>query len=174
MHRPVDATLPITFHNCLFTAPARATPTLFRYDNNATDCGSGGTETAIPGGFGWLTQNRGWLQRDGQHRGPHRHFEPREQLPERMQRRRPAATDGNPVILIPVYDTASGTGAGGSFHIVGFAALKITGYNFSENRWNNNARGRPSCTGNCRGIIGTFVTLVNLDNSYTMGTPTSG
>ena len=62
-------------------------------------------------------------------------------------------------VLLPVFDSID---AGGNFHIKGFAAFQILGYNFPSQSWNNN--GTPSCKGSCTGIIGKFVTFLTLAN----------
>ncbi len=52
------------------------------------------------------------------------------------------------------------------------AAFKIQGYRLSGNpefNWNNDVHGALSCTGSCRGIIGTFVKVVSLDSDLTPG-----
>ncbi|MBB5641503.1 TadE/TadG family type IV pilus assembly protein [Cryobacterium roopkundense] len=73
-------------------------------------------------------------------------------------------------ILIPVYDGAGGSGSGAWYHVYGFAAFTVTGWNFSG----GGASGRyhadpsaPSCTGSCRGVQGFFVDWVSLDGSIT-------
>lgn len=60
-------------------------------------------------------------------------------------------------VLLPVFDSID---AGGNFHIKGFAAFQILGYNFPGLSWNNT--GTPDCKGSCTGIIGKFVEYVTL------------
>jgi hypothetical protein len=56
-----------------------------------------------------------------------------------------------PQIRVPVWDTAEGSGASGSYHVVGFAVVQVTGYQLSGQnrisalflRWDNDA-----CPGN--------------------------
>ena len=83
------------------------------------------------------------------------------------------------VILLPVFDNVTGTGAGSVYHLTAFAAFNIVGWKFSGQdntppySFNNTApKGSGSaaaCTGDCRGIIGAFVTYVSLADGYTLG-----
>ncbi len=164
------AVLPLTFHDCNFVNPASpgaTTPRLYRYDTNGTtgnpDCVGNTPGTAVPGGFGWLKRDSGacsaqaiplaWSDTGND--------AAMGDCPAEL-----AAVRSGSVTLIPIYDKAGATGNNGWFHIVGFAAFKITGYMFgSSYKWNNNG----VCTGNCRGIIGTFVKRVSLDEGYTTG-----
>lgn len=60
-------------------------------------------------------------------------------------------------VFLHVFDTVT---AAGDFHIKGFAAFQILGYNFpSQSRSNT---GTIKCTGTCTGIIGKFVKFVSL------------
>lgn len=44
----------------------------------------------------------------------------------------------NTTVLLPIYDVDAGTGAGGQYHIVGFAAFYVTGYKFTgQDKWPN-------------------------------------
>jgi len=83
----------------------------------------------------------------------------------------------NQIILIPVFEQTGGSGPSGWYKIYGFAAFKITGWKFGGNgssdlNWNNT--GTPSCTGNCRGIIGSFQRFIDIGSTHTMGGPDLG
>ena len=59
------------------------------------------------------------------------------------------------VVVLPVYDTVTGTGSGARYHIIGFAAMRITGWAFPGDT------STPTITcpsGSC--IAGTFVNFV--------------
>lgn len=59
-------------------------------------------------------------------------------------------------ILLPVFDTVTGTGSNALYHVVGFAALRLTGWSFPGDV----STPPPSpCGGTC--IAGTFVNLVS-------------
>jgi hypothetical protein len=159
------AVLPLTFHDCNFInpdAPGATTPRLIRYDQDALDCVGNTAGTAIPGGFGWIKHDIGCSAQAI----PLSWSDPGNSAPVGACSTELAAIQAGSVTLIPIYDTAGATGSNGWFHIVGFAAFKVTGYNFGgSDNWNNNG----ICTGNCRGIIGTFVKRVSLDEGYTTG-----
>lgn len=77
-------------------------------------------------------------------------------------------------VLLPLYDDASGTGAGATYHIYGWAAFKIHGWHFPGNAVNNNPPGGPKCVGSCNGLIGEFITFAALDEGFTTGGPDLG
>ncbi|MBC7760585.1 MAG: hypothetical protein H7201_02055 [Candidatus Saccharibacteria bacterium] len=76
------------------------------------------------------------------------------------------------VVLLPVYSDASGTGSGAHYVISGWAAFKVLGWNFvgsGGTSLNNNLYLGAKCTGNCKGLIGQFISFVSLDDRFTMG-----
>ncbi|WP_430296512.1 pilus assembly protein TadG-related protein [Sinomonas sp. B1-1] len=83
------------------------------------------------------------------------------------------------VVLLPVFTAVSGTGKGAVYTLAGFAAFSVKGWNFGgnvPNYYNNTAPGGDAsltCSNNCKGIIGRFVTYVALDNKYEVGPSTT-
>ncbi|WP_413248366.1 pilus assembly protein TadG-related protein [Sinomonas flava] len=83
------------------------------------------------------------------------------------------------VVLLPVFVSVSGTGSGATYKLGGFAAFSVKGWNFGgnvPNYYNNQypaVSSSLSCSGNCKGIIGRFVTYVALDNKYEVGPSTT-
>ncbi|MEV7606264.1 Tad domain-containing protein [Paenarthrobacter sp. NPDC089322] len=81
------------------------------------------------------------------------------------------------IVLLPVFNAVTGTGSGAVYHLTSFAAFKVIGWKFSGNSglpdtFRNTSPYVPSalsCTGNCRGIIGTFVKYVSLADGYSLG-----
>ncbi|MEA2971859.1 MAG: hypothetical protein QOG82_317 [Actinomycetota bacterium] len=61
----------------------------------------------------------------------------------------------NTDVLLPVFDTVTGTGSNTRYHIVGFAALRLTGWRFGG----SNASSPHPC-GNSNCIAGTFISQV--------------
>lgn len=59
------------------------------------------------------------------------------------------------VVLVPIYDTVTGTGSGARYHITGFAALRLTGWIFPSDA----STPRPAC-GSTPCIAGTFLNYV--------------
>ncbi|MET3348685.1 UNVERIFIED_ORG: hypothetical protein ABID57_000350 [Arthrobacter sp. UYEF1] len=73
---------------------------------------------------------------------------------------------GEVKVQFPVFDTSTGTGAGGTFHIIGYATFKIWGWKFGNNHEYEfrNTAGDPGMTSSlaCNGgqdrcIIGQFI-----------------
>lgn len=66
----------------------------------------------------------------------------------------------NKVMLLPVYDDLGGNGANGWYHIVGFASMYVTGYNFNPDVYPSGYR-CPGTTGNSgRCLVGHMVSDV--------------
>ncbi|MBT2567416.1 Tad domain-containing protein [Arthrobacter sp. ISL-85] len=149
---------------------------------------SGGT---VPGGFGWLAQDSGKcgasidLSVDKGGSDP---------TSTKTGNSAPSNCEGTlngwaaditagrkAVVLLPVFDRVTGTGAGAVYHLTAFAAFNIVGWKFSGQdnttpySFNNTApkasgsTATASCTGDCRGIIGQFVTYVSLADGYILG-----
>ncbi|WP_307425079.1 pilus assembly protein TadG-related protein [Pseudarthrobacter defluvii] len=149
---------------------------------------SGGT---VPGGFGWLAQDAGKcsasidLSIDKGGSDP-TSTKTGNSAPSNCE----ATLNGwaadirggrKAVVLLPVFDKVTGTGAGAVYHLTAFAAFNIVGWKFSGQdnvtpySFSNTApKGSGSaatatCTGDCRGVIGEFVTYVSLADGYTLG-----
>ena len=60
----------------------------------------------------------------------------------------------NTDVLLPVFDTVTGTGRNTQYHIVGFAALHVTGWRFASNASSPHPCGNSTC------IAGTFINYV--------------
>jgi Flp pilus assembly protein TadG len=81
------------------------------------------------------------------------------------------------VVLLPVFNKVTGTGAGSVYGLTSFAAYKVAGWKFSGNNslpssFHNMSPDVPSavaCNGNCRGIIGGFIKYVSLANGFSLG-----
>ncbi|MBM4605399.1 hypothetical protein GS496_20790 [Rhodococcus hoagii] len=164
------AELPLTFHKCHFDeSRSLDVKILVAYNVTAPRC-NGTSGNAAPGNFGWLQGANG--------RCPAKIDAAVYATPGDTGNNIPGPCKDtikqfqNAVVRVPIYDVAGGTGSGGWFHVVGLAAFKIQGYRLSGNpefNWNNDVHGALSCTGSCRGIIGTFVKVVSLDSDLTPG-----
>ena len=83
------------------------------------------------------------------------------------------------IILLPVFNSVTGTGTGAVYGLTTFAAFKVAGWKFSGGSdlpytFHNRAPDVPSAlecreATQCKGIIGTFVKYVSLANGYTLG-----
>jgi hypothetical protein len=84
------------------------------------------------------------------------------------------------VVFLPVFDSVAGTGAGAVYHLKAFAAFNVVGWKFSGQdntipySFNNTSPKKAgatatTCTGDCRGIIGEFITYVSLADGYKLG-----
>lgn len=77
-------------------------------------------------------------------------------------------------VLLPVYDDLGGTGASAYYHIRGWAAFRLLGWNFPGLSHDNQTYAGAHCKGSCKGIIGRFVSFVSLDDRFSSGGPNLG
>lgn len=151
--------------------------------NQNTDCGPLGTSGSIvPGGFGWIVQDPGSCGgsvnlailesgSDTGNDGP-------SNCDAILTKWAAELTAGRDItVLLPVYAAVTGTGSGASYVLASFAAFNVKGWKFSGGShlplvFHNEAADVGStmaCTGNCRGIIGSFVKYVSLSDGYVLG-----
>jgi Flp pilus assembly protein TadG len=168
------AVLPLTFSMCQFDPALTGVTRLIEY-KAGLGC-NGPTNHPIPGGFGWLSTG-GQCSINVSSATAHTPGDSGNSIPLSSQCISAMQNMKNQTILIPMFEDAGGSGASGWYKIYGFAAFKITGWKFGGNgqsdlNWNNT--GTPSCTGSCRGIIGSFQKFVDLGSVYTSGGPDLG
>ncbi|MHA7281430.1 pilus assembly protein TadG-related protein [Arthrobacter sp. TMS2-4] len=156
-------------------------------DNANPDCNYGPSGATVPGGFGWLSQAAGqcgaFIDLATQLGGSDTGNNGPTNCDSILNGWAADLNAGKPVtLLLPVFDQVTGTGSGGQYHLLYFAAYDVKGWAFSGNN-NLPMTFNPSvtqgsvtktCSGSCRGIIGTFVKYVSLADGYTLGPVTSG
>ncbi|BCW07741.1 Tad domain-containing protein [Arthrobacter sp. NtRootA1] len=145
-------------------------------------CNYGPSGAAVEGGFGWTVQDAGLcggtidlaLNEGGS--APGNSVAPN--CSTTLNKWAATINAGKDVIvLLPVFNSVTGTGTGAIYHLVSFAAFKVTGWKFTGNSslpdtFHNESpyvSSSLSCTGNCRGIVGRFVKYVSLADGYSLG-----
>ena len=80
------------------------------------------------------------------------------------------------IILLPIFNSVTGTGTNAVFGLTTFAAFKVAGWKVGNTGLPYTFRNRTpdvpaalECKEPCRGIIGTFVNYVSLASGYTLG-----
>lgn len=151
-------------------------------------CNYGPANQVVPGGFGWLAQNASQCgasinvatsiggSAPGNSAPPYCDSLLKGWITSLQAGQRV-------VVLLPVFTYTAGTGNGATYTIGGFAAFTVIGWNFGGsgaasyyNAYNNtapNGDSSLSCSGDCKGIIGKFITFVALDNKYDVGPSTA-
>ncbi|MEV7472389.1 TadE/TadG family type IV pilus assembly protein [Pseudarthrobacter oxydans] len=153
--------------------------------NANADCNYGPSGAAVQGGFGWLVQDAGKCGGTIDLAVSEGGSDPGNNAPgncaTELNRWASDITAGRDVIvLLPVFNKVTGTGAGAIYGLVSFAAFKVTGWKFSgdsslpytfQNRASTTTgvTTATECRGECRGIIGSFVKYVSLADGYTLG-----
>ncbi|WP_026553244.1 Tad domain-containing protein [Arthrobacter sp. H20] len=149
-----------------------------------SSCNYGPSGAPVAGGFGWLAQDPGQCggridvltneggSATGNNEPPNCTAVFQKWISEINAGRKPT-------VLLPVFNVVSGTGSGAVYGIKTFAAFEVKGWKFTGGSespsnpatfHNTSAHvGGMECRGNCRGIIGTFVTYVSLAEGYELG-----
>jgi hypothetical protein len=150
---PSKATVfPFTAPRCMFDS---APTNVDLWITSTSTCTGAGGKT-LPGAFGWLDEDgkkscRASVDVDQIIDGA-----PGKSGPQNCD------IDGQ-IILLPVYESASGQGNNVSYVIAGFAAFKVTAHS-----WPSEQRSEPGCS-QCTGIKGKFITLVSLADLQSYG-----
>ena len=150
--------------------------------NKNPDCIDTQSGSTVPGGFAWLTSDPGIcgalvdLEVDEGASDPGNNAPP-----GCADRLNGWATDMNAgkqvVVFLPVYTSVTGTGSGATYNVNSFAALEVHGWKFSGNSTlpdtfqNRNPPQTTAneCRGDCRGIIGKFITYTSLADGFELG-----
>lgn len=172
---------PLAISDCQYDlsgAEASGEVQLIKYKPGMSSC----TSTAghvIPGGFGWLEQTDTACHAatdidDNADSDTGADYPKTVACDAILQSWKDTINSGGSVMgTFPVYDNAGGTGAGGWFHIRGYATFDLQGWKFgggtSEPRTFHNkapdvADPADSCVDPCRGIIGQFVKFTSIDS----------
>lgn len=153
--------------------------------NANPDCNYGPSGAAVDGGFGWLVQDSGQCGGTIDLAVSEGGSDPGNNAPgncsDTLTKWSNDILAGRKVIvLLPVFNKVTGTGSGAIYGLISFAAFDVTGWKFSgesslpftfQNRASTTTgvTAATECRGECRGIIGKFVTYVSLADGYTLG-----
>lgn len=179
-----QAAFPVAFSTCQVTGYIGGGVQLLQNHGSGANpgCNYGPSGAAVDGGFGWLTQDAGACGSSINLATSEGGSAPGNSAPANctttLQNWASQITAGKSVtVLLPVYDAVTGTGSSAVFHLVAFAAFNVTGWKFSgdstlPNTFHNDSPYAPTgltCTGNCRGILGSFIKFVSIASGYTLG-----
>ena len=144
--------------------PPTGTATLLRFHtgNAATahdDCAAQAGQDSdgdgrMPGGFGWLDTGGGDCLADA-HEGDWVDTDSGSAPSNGCSAAEVEDTILNKIIFIPWFDDLRGNGATGEFHVAGFGAFYVTGYNFGGQF--KEPHGGVPCSGQTRCLEGYFV-----------------
>jgi hypothetical protein len=155
-------------------------------------CNYGPSGAAVAGGFGWLAPDPGKCggtidlatSEGGSDTGSNA---PTHCATELNRWASEISAGREIIVLLPVFNEVTGTGAGAVYGLVSFAAFKVIGWKFSGGDGNGpddsslpytfrnlistttGVTKSTECKGACRGIIGSFVKYVSLADGYTLG-----
>jgi Flp pilus assembly protein TadG len=138
----------------------------------------------VPGGFSWITQTPGTCGSSIDLSTSVSYSNTGNDAPSNCTStvqdwQRSILAGKDVVVLLPVFDQASESGSSGLYHLTSFVAFKVRGWKLASGNGTNasltfrNAKADVgdalACTGDCRGIIGSFVKYVSLADGYTLG-----
>jgi hypothetical protein len=164
----------MTFAPCVFRLDGAVQVISMHGDSGGTSCSSTSPSgKLLPGGFGWLKDTGGTCQATVT-AGTNATVTSSTgiSLPPGCQTLLTSMADKT--VLLPVYDDLGGTGSTAHYHIKGWAAFTLLGYNFPGLSYHNQSYAGAQCKGSCKGIIGKFITFVSLDDRFSLGGPGLG
>jgi Flp pilus assembly protein TadG len=175
-------TIPLTFSKCewdvltggnLANLPTGERLVYFHSSQSAkaqNSCG-GPANQNHPGGFGWLSPHGGKCE--AQVVMGDVSTDTGNNVPSVCSSSHLQALVGQEV-LMPIFGSVSQQGNNATYHIVGFAALKVSGFRFSGNKEFNYPGDDGPCSGNDRCITGSFVKYYDLGEQPNDTAPTLG
>ncbi len=172
------AILPLIISRCSFDAQVAAhagslagtTPTTIYLSKSA----GGGqcfpqSGNAVPGGFGWLKTNAAACTATSTLAATYVYSDPGNHVPSSCQTSNFTAQLGK-TILLPLFDAAGGNGSHAWYHLYGYAAFRLTGYDFAGQYSAYSPPDTQSpCSRNDRCLRGYFLKYVELSDNFTYG-----
>jgi hypothetical protein len=164
------AVLPLAFSWCEWNSqtqgglPSGTTQRVIYLTKSSGDTGcTGPSNNIVPGGFGWLNVSSGTC-------GTKTSIaniivsDPGNSVPSGCSTSNFSSLVGSSVLL-PLFDSSSGTGSGATYRIYGYAAFQLTGYHFGGQF----EAGGGTCNGNDRCVKGYFTRFVDLSEAFDYG-----
>jgi Flp pilus assembly protein TadG len=166
------AAMPLTFATCTFQSVALGTA-MDLYEHQIGDggqtCIDSHNGSHLPGGFGWLDDPSGTCNLASVVTG--QSFTAGSRTGNSISGACQALLTANlgKTILLPVFDSVAGQGAGGSYHISGWIGFQLLGWRFPGTT--QTASGYPNLSIHSpnTGLIGTFLGYTTLAESFTLG-----
>ncbi|MCB5292793.1 pilus assembly protein TadG-related protein [Arthrobacter sp. SO3] len=175
---------PLTFSICQVQGHVDGSLQLLQNHGSGANpgCNYGPSGAAVEGGFGWLPNDPGIcgglinlaVSEGGSDPG---NSSPGACDATLQSWAKEISLGRDVVVLLPVFNKVTGTGAGSVYGLTSFAAYKVAGWKFSGNNslptaFHNTSPDVPSavaCDNNCRGIIGGFIKYVSLASGFSLG-----
>lgn len=175
---------PITVSICQVRGQAGVMQLLQLHGKNANpDCNYGPSGAAVQGGFGGLKQDSGQcgalidIKASTGTAGGSTGVDPPSNCETLLNGWAADMNAGKDVILLlPIFNSVTGTGSGAVYGLTTFAAFKVAGWKVGNTGLPYTFRNRTpdvpaalECREPCRGIIGSFVQYVSLAKGYKLG-----
>jgi len=166
------AVLPLTFSWCSFKAqtggglPSTTTQqTIFLTKSAGLASCTGPSGNVVPGGFGFLKTDLGRCTSTSKV-GDNLNSEPGESPPNGCTTTDFAAWIGQ-TVLLPLFDKYGESGSNAWYHVYGYAAFRLTGYQFTGQYKTGTKPCGPGTNGNDRCVTGYYTRFVDLRDAWT-------
>lgn len=161
------AVLPLTFSWCEWQQqtggglPSGTTvrTIYFTKTSGTTGC-TGPSHNIVPGGFAYIDTNPGKCEATSARNGKS-YSDTGNSVPSVCSTGDFSRWIGQ-TVLLPLFDESGATGTNAWYHVYGYAAFKLTGYNLGGQY---NTSPKP-CTGNARCLAGYFTRFVDLADAF--------
>src|SRR3954452_23888290 len=166
------AVLPLTFSWCSFQKqtggglPSTTTQqTIFLTKSAGLASCTGPSGNVVPGGFGFLKTDQSGC-RSTSKVGDNLNSEPGESPPNGCTTTDFAAWIGQ-TVLLPLFDKYGESGSNAWYHVYGYAAFRLTGYQFTGQYKTGTKPCGPGTNGNDRCVTGYYTRFVDLRDAWT-------
>ena len=159
------AALPLIFSQCEWLAqtggglPSTTIERTILFPKTSDTGCTGPNGLFVPGGFGWLTTGGSRCKAESR-AGGNVDSQPGNRPSQGCTPEDFTALQGR-TVLLPIFDRSGSSGSNAWYHVYGYAAFTITGYDFAgQYRWNS------PCGGNDRCIRGYFTQFVDPSDAF--------
>ncbi len=166
------AALPLTFATCVFqSVPLGTSMDLLEHaiGDTSQSCRDAHNGSSLPGGFGWLNDPTGTCNLASVVEGQSFTAGSRTGTSITGACQALFTRYTGKTVLLPVFDSTTGQGTTGSYHIAGWIGFQLLGWRYPGTSQNTSGDPRLAISSPNTGIIGKFLGYTTLDDAFTLG-----
>jgi Flp pilus assembly protein TadG len=166
------AALPLTFATCVFqSVPLGTSMDLLEHaiGDTSQSCRDAHNGSSLPGGFGWLNDPTGTCNLASVVEGQSFTAGSRTGTSITGACQALFTQYTGKTVLLPVFDSVTGQGANGSYHIAGWIGFQLLGWRYPGTSQNTSGNAGLTISSPDTGIIGKFLGYTTLDDAFTLG-----
>jgi Flp pilus assembly protein TadG len=166
------AALPVTFATCVFqSVPLGTVMDLYEHQigDSSQSCTDAHNGSNLPGGFGWLNDPTGTCNLASVVEGQSFTAGSRTGTSITGACQALFTQYTGKTVLLPVFDSTTGQGTNGSYHIAGWIGFQLLGWRYPGTSQNTSGDPGLAISSPNTGLIGKFLGYTTLDDAFTLG-----